>query len=256
MKTTALYVFILSLGLVFVPALKGQNIGSEDFLNGIQAKIDKAFYQSLKNNDASELKGISEQLDKLNANKGNKLVKYWKSYCDYNLSICYSQLKEEKKAEKAIFEAIDKLKKMEGKNTEDYALLACEQSYSCQFRPGIVIPFVAEKLKSNCQLAIEADSLNLRAYYVLGSHDFYTPEMYGGGKEVEQMLLKAISLSSQKIKNPYLPSWGKQNAYELLIRWYVRKEKWALAQKYYEEGVRLFPESYLIKKLKEKLVQE
>lgn len=253
MKTTAIYVFILFFGLAFVPALKGQNIGSEDFLNGIQAKIDKAFYQSVKNKDASELKGISEQLDKLNVNEGNKLVKYWRSYTDYYLSICYSQLKEEKKAEKAIFDAIDELKKMEGKNTEDYALLACEQSYSCRFRPGIVIPFVAKKLKSNCQLALKADSLNLRAYYVLGSHDFYTPEMYGGGKEAEKMLLKAISLCSQKINNPYLPSWGKQNAYELLVRWYIRKEEWTLAQKYYEEGILQFPESYLIKSLKGKL---
>lgn len=87
----------------------------------------------------------------------------------------------------------------------------------------------------------------------MGSHDFYTPEMYGGGKEAEKMLLKAISLCSQKINNPYLPSWGKQNAYELLVRWYIRKEEWTLAQKYYEEGILQFPESYLIKSLKGKL---
>jgi len=97
------------------------------------------------------------------------------------------------------------------------------------------------------------DSTNVRAYFVYGSNDFYTPEQYGGGKEAEKYLLKAISMPTQKEKNNILPSWGKEEAYEILIRLYIKKENWDLAEKYFHEGIEEFPDSYSINQLKPKL---
>ena len=83
---------------------------------------------------------------------------------------------------------------------------------------------------------------------------FHTPKKYGGGKETEEYLLKAISLPIQKVKNDYLPSWGKEEAFEMLIKFYIKNEKWDLAKKYYKKGIAAFPKSYTISQLATKLV--
>ncbi len=222
---------------------------STNLLHNIQTKIDNAFVLALKTKQAEPLITLEQQLDKFGSEKSNQIVIYWQSYASYYLSICHLQLDNKKAAKESINHAIDLIEKIKTKNSEDYALLAYEQSFSCQFKPGIIIPLISKKLKSNCDTALQIDSLNMRAYFVLGSNDFYTPEMFGGGKSVEKMLLKAISLPEQKMRNPFLPSWGKANAYELLIRWYIKKEKWDLANQFYKKGVNQYPYNYMIKEL-------
>ncbi|RXQ96645.1 hypothetical protein EO244_03190 [Ancylomarina salipaludis] len=226
---------------------------STNLLNGIQGKVDQAFLLALKTKQAAPLLHLDQKLNKIGGKNSNPIITYWQSYLSYYLSICHLQLKDKKNAEESINKAIELIENMENKNAEDYALLAYEQSFSCQFKPGIIIPFVSKKLKRNCETALQIDSLNMRAYFVLGSNDFYTPEMFGGGKSAEKMLLKAIDMPEQKIANPFLPSWGKMNAYELLIRWYIRKEKWNLAHKYYQEGLKKYPTSFLIQELASKI---
>ncbi|WP_116496235.1 tetratricopeptide repeat protein [Balneicella halophila] len=113
----------------------------------------------------------------------------------------------------------------------------------------IKIIFLSRQIEKNGKLAIEKDSTNLRAYYALASNDFYTPEQYGGGKHSEEYLLKAISLPDQKVKNSMLPSWGKQESYELLVSWYIRKKDWEKAKRYHKEAVKKYPENYLLNQL-------
>lgn len=230
-----------------------KKLDSKNLLDDIQDKIDQAFLLALKTKQAEPLILLEENLNKLKRESSSQIIIYWQSYARYYLSICYLQLDDKTAAKESINEAIDLIENLKTKNSEDYTLLAYEQSFSCQFKPGIIIPLISKKLKSNCETALEIDSLNMRAYFVLGSNDFYTPEMFGGGKSVEKMLLKAIALPKQKIANPFLPSWGKENAYELLIRWYIRKEKWDLAHKYYNEGLKMYPSNFMIQKLASKL---
>jgi len=244
---------LLSISFLFFVQTSAQNESSTDYMLHIQEKIDHAFLEAMRVKAAEPLLELKTNLEQLSQKNSNHILEYWKSYTAYYLSICYLTLEDKKMAKETIMNEIEHMEDLEDKNSEDYALLACEQSYSCQFRMGMTIPFVAKRIFENCELALEADSTNLRAYYIQGSHDFYTPEMFGGGKIAEKMLLKAISLPDQKVKNPYLPSWGKKNAYELLIRWYIRKENWALAQKYYKEGVSLYPEDVMLQKLKAKI---
>jgi hypothetical protein len=113
--------------------------------------------------------------------------------------------------------------------------------------------YISEDVNKNVNSAVSLDSTNLRAWYVSASNDFYTPEQYGGGKKAEKYLLKAISLPAQKIKNGYLPSWGKEESYVMLITLYVQNEKWDLAKKYYQEGIAAFPKSYQFNQLASKL---
>lgn len=262
MKQLLFILFLVNLSLL-IPAKaysdfkqivnENNEIDSKNFLFEIQDKIDEAFLLALKTKQAEPLVLLEENLNKLKDENSSGIIVYWQSYAKYFLSICYLQLDNTTAAKETINKAIDLIEGLKTKNSEDYTLLAYEQSFSCQFKPGIIIPLISKKLKSNCETALKIDSLNMRAYFVLGSNDFYTPEMFGGGKSAEKMLLKAISLPNQKIANPFLPSWGKENAYELLIRWYIRKEKWDLAQKYYNEGLKKYPSNFMIQELASKL---
>lgn len=230
-------------------------INSDTLLVGIQDKIRNAFVQSLMSNDNEKLETLSKELEKLYTTKEQNIVLYWQSYLQFYSSIYHLENGNKKTAEQEIDKGIEWLKEMGNKNSEDYALLAMLQGFGIQFK-GMKAMFISQDIKDNAKKAIAIDSTNLRAYYVYASNDFHTPKKYGGGTEAEEYLLKAISLPEQKVENKYLPSWGKEEAYELLIKLYIRSEKWDLARKYFKEGIEKYPDSYTINQLASKLIEE
>lgn len=230
-----------------------EEVQPDIFLSGIQSKIYNAFVQSLMTKEDTNLLELSNRLKKLNETEQQKIIMYWQSYLQFYCSLFYLKNGDKKRAEKEIDQGIEWLDKMKNKNSEDYALLALLQSFGIQFK-GMRAMFISDEINKNAKLAIANDSTNLRAYYVYGSNDFYTPVKYGGGKEAEKYLLKAISLPAQKVKNEFLPSWGKEESYELLIRYYIGNEKWDLAKKYFQEAIKEYPESHTINQLATKLV--
>jgi len=230
-----------------------EQVKSDTLLVGIQSKIYDAFVHSLMSKDYKKLSELSNNLDELNKSKKQNLIIYWQSYLQFYSSIYYLKKGDKKTAEKEIDKGIDWLGEMKNKNSEDYALLAMLQGFGIQFK-GMNVMFISSDIKKNLNKAIAIDSINLRAYYVYASNDFHTPKKYGGGKETEEYLLKAISLPIQKVKNDYLPSWGKEEAFEMLIKFYIKNEKWDFAKKYYQEGIKEYPKSYTITQLATKLV--
>ncbi len=72
-------------------------------------------------------------------------------------------------------------------------------------------------------------------------------------KEVEKYLLKALSLPVQKVKNPYLPSWGKEEAYEMIIKWYIRKQQNDKAKLYFDEATAKYPNNRQLQHLGTKI---
>lgn len=220
----------------------------KELLKGIQGKIFDAFVQTNIQNTPDALIDIREKLKKLSDANPNNLITYWQSYAQYYLSIFYMTQKNNDQSEEEIDLAVDLLDDMKGKNAEDYALLALAQSFSIQFK-GFKAMFISSAIKKNGKRAMAMEPKNLRAYYVLGSSDFYTPEKYGGGEEAESRLLKAISLPEQLNVNPYLPSWGKAESYELLVKHYLKIDEKSKAKTYCKEGLGLFPNNYGLGKL-------
>lgn len=227
---------------------------SDTMLKDIQHKILIAFISGQIKQDDKDLLAIENSLMKLIAKSKNNIVVYWYSFACYYHSIFYSIKKDKKNSEKILIEGINQIEKIGTKNSEHYALLAMMQSFSIQFAPGIRAPFISKNVKLNAEKALAIDSLNLRAYYVLGSNDYYTPEQYGGGKKAENYLKKALSLKDQSQVNPYLPSWGRNSSYELLIKFYMAHNRFDEAKKYYKEANALFPDDYMINQLAAKLV--
>ncbi len=224
------------------------NEQDKELLKGIQGKIFDAFVQTNIQKNPKTLVDLKEKLQNLADTNSNNLVTYWQSYLQYYLSISYMTQKNMEQAEEEIDTAVDLLEGMENKNSEDYALLALAESFSIQFK-GFKAMFISSSVKKNGKRAMAMEPKNLRAYYVLGSSDFYTPEQYGGGEEAESLLLKAISLPEQLNKNPYLPSWGKAESYELLVKHYLKTEDKSKAKTYCKEGLEHFPNNYGLGKL-------
>ena len=195
-------------------------------------------------------------LEELYQTNQQNIVLYWQSYAQYYSAIYYTQAGDKEKSEEHITAAVERLEKMQGKNSEDYALLSMVQSFSIQFQSSFGAMTMSGKVKKNGQKAMDLDTDNLRAYFVLGSNDFYTPEKYGGGEKVEELLLTALEKPDQSVENPYLPSWGRAETWEMIIKFYMRQEKWEEAKAQYKAAKAHFPDNYQITQLGGELVDK
>jgi tetratricopeptide (TPR) repeat protein len=230
-----------------------QSNPTSSVVDGIQDKINEVFVQSITTRKDETITELAKSLEQLYLEKNQNLIQYWRSYLQFYASIFYFQTGDKKASEKAVDQGIKWLQEMSNKNSEDYALLSMLQGFALQFK-GLKVMFLAGEVKTNAKQAIAIDSTNIRAYYVYASNDFYTPDKYGGGQDTEAYLLKAIELPEQTIPNTYLPSWGKQEAFELLIKLYIKREQWEQAKKYFADATKLYPESYQLNQLASKLV--
>jgi pentatricopeptide repeat protein len=228
----------------------------DTLLINIQAHVQNAFVNGKIKNSDKDLAGLEQELlsMNMNMNNNNSIITYWYSYACYYHSILFLSQKENKRAEKILDEGITRLKKISNPNSEHLALLSLMESLSIQYASGIEIPGISKQARQNAEKALQLDSLNLRAYYVLGSNDFYSPAQYGGGKKAAFYLLKAIRLKEQSVTNPILPSWGKNSAYEMLIRVYIKQKDFTEAKKYYQEASALYPNDYMISKLSKEII--
>ena len=226
----------------------------DSILIDIQNKITLASNESFVVKNTKNLDEIEKKLDTYYKKNNNKLTLYWKSYLLYYKSIFYLTTNDKLNSEKSLDSGIDIMENITNKNSDDFALLALLRGLSIQFKAGIKAPFISNKILSYLSQALELDSTNIRVYFVQGSNDFYTPKIYGGGKIVETSLIKAISLPNQNIVNSALPSWGKEEAYEMIIRYYINNKRWENAKKYYKDANNLYPENFRINKVALQLI--
>jgi tetratricopeptide (TPR) repeat protein len=229
---------------------------NDTLMVNIQGKVMDAFVNGKISKSDKGLADLELALLNLNKNNNNGIIIYWYSYACYYHSILLMSEKENKSSEKILDEGIMQLKNVKNLNSEHLALLALMESLSIQFASGIEIPLISKRVKQNAEKALQLDSLNPRAHFVLGANDFYTLEQYGGGTKAAGYLIKATRLNDQSIANPYLPTWGKNSAYEMLIRFYINHKQFAEAKKYYQEAIALFPDDYMINKLAKDLINK
>ncbi|MDR1623927.1 MAG: hypothetical protein LBS04_03035 [Tannerellaceae bacterium] len=231
-----------------------QSPDSDSLLYNRQEKVYGAFIASFQDKGIERLVEIESRLKALPVQ--NQITSYWFAYAKYYEAIYYIKLYEKKQCQKEIALAISTLEKVTDKHSETYALLAFIQSFSSQFSGGMAVVSLSEKVRKNAEKAIELDSANLRAWYILASNDYYTPPAFGGGAKCEKYLLKAISLEEQTIPNPSMPSWGKSNAYHMLIGYYINKDDYSKAKDYLNTALSLYPDNYMINQYVEVLKDE
>lgn len=251
---------VLLMGLCGV--LYGQSLPAQEadqkksVLYHVEKKIAREIGVSFMNKDITTLNQLQSELYRErkdhSANPG--IYNYWLSYIDYFKTVVF--LKDAPaEAEDMLQEGIKRLEDtLPNRNSEDQALLAMLKSLSISFNPGIKAGVIAREVEARCHKAIDLDKNNPRPYAVLGSSDYYTPPMYGGQKRCEEYLLKALALKDQVIPNPYLPSWGRELAYELLIKFYLEKKQKEKAKEYFKKAQKEYPDSYTINMLARQLI--
>lgn len=261
MKKIGLFIFIILLPLLNysrniekVAPNNPQEYIVTNILDSIQSKIYNAFVKDMMTQKNIEMTKLNNKLLQLSKDKSNNLISYWQGYLQFYQGILYMQIKKNENARDEINRGIEILSEIKNKTAEDYALLSRLQSISLPFA-GMKVISLSKAMSENSKKALELDPENLRTNFVYGSIDFYMPEMYGGGKEAEKYLLKAISLPDQKIINNFRPSWGKDEAYELLIKLYIKKGSNEKAKQYFQKAIKLYPKSFMIKDLEEKINQ-
>lgn len=222
-------------------------------LTNIESKIYESFTQSLRLQDNIPLLNLSIELEEVSSTDEQEIIIYWRSYLQFYASIYFLKTSQREAAKNEVDKGISWLNEIQTKNSEEYALLSMLQGFSIQFK-WTEARSIADEAKNNALKAIELDSTNLRAHYVYASNNYYSLGKSNSTKEVEKHLQKAITLPAQKVANNRLPSWGKEESFEVLVKLYIEKEEWELAKKYYQEGITEFPNSYTINQLAEKLV--
>lgn len=219
----------------------------------VHNRIMDVFMNSFVEQDNSKMLSLIDELSSLYHKSNNSIFLYWKGYALYYSCIIYLKNGEKDKSYEELKKGIEALESIKKKNSEDCALLSMLHSFSCQFLKFPKVIQASKKATDYIEHALKLDKNNPRVYYVLANNDYYTPKTYGGGNKVEEYALKALSIPAQKIANPYLPSWGRQESYELLTNYYIKKEDMKQAKKYIELGLLEYPNSYTLKYNKSKL---
>jgi len=208
-------------------------------LNGIQKRIEIAFIAALKGDFAS-LQKIDQSLNTVSEKEDARLQNYWKAYTNYKLAVACLSNKKMEEGSKHNGEGIKLLKNIKRKNSEEYVLLGMMTSFGISFDRTTAMVASGEA-RGYYEKAVKLDKKNLRAYFGKGNSDFYTPKQYGGGLIAESLFLKALSLKDTYATKPNVPTWGREEVYMMLVRFYQRENENQKALLYCKQGLKKFP---------------
>jgi tetratricopeptide (TPR) repeat protein len=183
---------------------------------------------------------------------------YYIALCDYRLATYYLTLAQMDKAGPYIKEGQDYLQKAMETNP-DLGELDAFYAYML----GFEIALAPEKAMAlGLQIyqyfgsAFEKSPENPRVHLLKGVSDLFTPEQYGGGADraIETLQKSAGLFEKEQVKDPVLPSWGKDEAYTFLGMAYSQKGDNGKASEYFQKALEVNPENRLardeLKKIK------
>ena len=220
-------------------------------LKGIHHCYAEALTQSFVQ-QGNQMAPIIEKLAAAQAENEHPLLVYWQAYGHYQEGIYFMKMEQNDVGKAALEKGIALLEAQAELDAESHILIGSLQSLMITFAPGQVMSLSSKSAK-HYQKAVKLEPNNLRGHLSLGKSDFYKPKMYGGGKKVEEHLLKALSLEDQYHDDPYLPRWGREDAYMYLVQYYQREGRMDEAKMYCKQGLGLYPESYVLNELNTQL---
>lgn len=146
------------------------------------------------------------------------LPQYYTAYSNLIIGIRGNQDEETKDDiyDKAL-KFVNKADSLSPNNSEIYAL----KGYIIFMKMAVYPQQRAMKLIPEANMligkAIVLNPENPRAYLLKGQNAFYTPEMFGGGKETAKIPLTTAIEKFDKFKaKPFEPNWGRARCEELL----------------------------------------
>jgi hypothetical protein len=188
-------------------------------------------------------RGIFEKI--LTAQEKDYLSHYYLGYADYRICIMHLSQKDKKIAYDYLEDGIKHLKRSIDLNknfSESNALLASLLGLKIGFKWYLGMT-LGPKAGDYFEKAFQIDSLNPRAYLLLGVSKYNTPRMFGGGMDkAESNLLKAIHLyETESSPDSLLPTWGYEEAYAWLGKVHMEKKEYEKAQAQFEKALEIKP---------------
>lgn len=217
-------------------------------LTNIEQRIEQAINESFAKR-SNELAPIITQLEKAT---DEPMATYWNAYAHYYAAIYTSKMQQKEQSISYLEKAADLLQQNKKPSSEGYALLGAVTSYLIFVKPNEAM-MLSPKAMGYYEKSTKLDDKNPRAYLGIGRSDFYKPKEYGGGKTVEANLLKALSLPNAASKEPYAPTWGRDQTYQTLVSFYEREGRLDEAKLYAAKGLKEFPNNYELSRLQTKL---
>ncbi len=218
-----------------------------------QEEIKSDYREALLTGEgALALKYTHKKLEReLVQDRFNPQLKYWLAYDEYYMAKYYELRGRKDFAKRLYTRGIERLKAIRERSSEDYALLSLLQyAYFklCNLKHNSSL---AREMEANSRQALALEPKNIRANVAWGIIELAKPRVQGKVKEGEVYLLDAIeNLFEQTIESESLPSWGKEEAYEALIRYYIKVKRREEAIQYIEEFEEFYPHSLQIDRLK------
>lgn len=246
MRRNLLLLFVITFALTIRAQVKDNQPQNKNYQQAIVDSMGKAV---LRRNIAP-LDNVEKELK---AKKPNRVYDYWLSFCLLHKAFYHTVTKQNKEALVCLNEGERVIEVQSTKNAEEYALLAYLQGVSIRFATGMEAGIIARKSTNNAQQATQIDPKNTRAWYVLGMLDYYTPKQFGGQQKCEALLEKALAQPTSKTNNPYEPTWGRKEAYNLLLEYLVTTGNKEKAKTIYQKAKTEFPNAPELKKYENQL---
>ena len=115
-------------------------------------------------------------------------------------------------------------------------------------------PWTGIKYGSMCNMLIrkakELEPNNPRLYMIEGTSSMYTPEQWGGSKEIaRELFIKSSELFKNEKSLSTMPDWGGSEIYAWLGQIEIEMHNIEKAIYYYEQGLEIDTSNHWIKKI-------
>ncbi len=174
------------------------------------------------------------------------LIHYYVGFADYRLISYYFSKNQQDRAERFIEDGIDHLKKsveLKEDFAEAHSLLSSIYGNKIAVSPMKAIT-LGPKSGSAMSKAVKIDPDNPRTHLIAGQSAYFTPKLFGGGKDkAKAELEKSIQLfKTFKVASPLYPEWGHEEAYSWLGLVYADQENFETAVINYQHALEINPD--------------
>lgn len=170
---------------------------------------------------------------------------YYVALCDYRLATYYFTLNNMKESEIYTLEGqkyLEKAIEADSSLGESYALYATLLGYEIALHQEKAM-VLGMKYSEYLAKAFEKTPNNPRINLLKGISVLYTPEAFGGGADnAIEFLEKSVDLfEKENIKDPLIPSWGKEESYTFLGIAFKQKKEYDKAKAFLKKALEINP---------------
>jgi tetratricopeptide (TPR) repeat protein len=173
------------------------------------------------------------------------LVHYYIALVDYRLFAFYNSQKNKEKVKNYIEDGIEQLNasvKLKDDFADGYSLLSSLYGNKIGTNPLLGMT-LGPKSGAAMAKAMRLEPKNPRNNLIAGLSAYYTPVMFGGGKDKAERNFKQaiINFDSTKVENAILPDWGHDEVYAWLGQLLMDKNDYTAAQANFEKALQINP---------------